>query len=95
MLGRFLEFSVQTSNIIDSLGFYRLLGFHELEIGDVLSHKYAVVSDGELCIGLHDRSLEGPALTFVHQDLAHEARSMSDHGFDFKSNSAFPTSTAI
>ena len=36
MLGRFLEFSVQTSNIIDSLGFYRLLGFHELEIGDVL-----------------------------------------------------------
>jgi len=84
MLGRFLEFSVRTSNIIDSLGFYRLLGFHELEIGDVLSHKYAVVSDGELCIGLHDRSLDSSALTFVHQDLAHEARSMSDHGFNFK-----------
>jgi hypothetical protein len=84
VLGRFLEFSVQTPNIIDSLGFYRLLGFHELEIGDVLAHKYAVVSDGELCIGLHDRSLDAPALTFVHQDLAHEARLMSDHGFDFK-----------
>lgn len=92
MLGRFLEFSVQTTNIIDSLGFYKLLGFHELEIGDVLAHKYAVVSDGELCIGLHDRSTEGSlessregsALTFVRQDLAHEARSMSDHGFDFK-----------
>ena len=88
MLGRFLEFSVQTTNIIDSLGFYKLLGFHELEIGDVLAHKYAVVSDGELCIGLHERSTEGSfedsALTFVRQDLAHEARSMSDHGFDFK-----------
>jgi hypothetical protein len=87
MLGRFLEFSVQTNDIIDSLGFYKLLGFHELEIGDVLPHRYAVISDGELCIGLHDRSAEdspaGPALTFVHQDLAHEARSMSDHGFDF------------
>lgn len=84
MLGRFLEFSIPTSDIIDSLGFYRLLGFHELEIGDVLPHKYAVVSDGELCIGLHDRSLDAHALTFVHQELAHAARSMSDHGFDFE-----------
>ncbi len=64
---------MQTPNIIDSLGFYKLLGFHELEIGDVLTHKYAVVSDGELCIGLHDRSLDVPALTFVHQELAHQA----------------------
>ena len=47
MLGRFLEFSVQTGDIIDSLGFYKLLGFHEIEIGDVLQHKYAVVSDGD------------------------------------------------
>jgi len=84
MLGRFLEFSVPTANIIDSLGFYRSLGFQELEIGDMWPHKYAVVSDGELCIGLHDGKFESPAVTFVHQDLAREARSMSDHGFDFK-----------
>jgi hypothetical protein len=84
MLGRFLEFSVPTANIIDSLGFYRSLGFQELEIGDMWPHKYAVVSDGELCIGLHDGKFESPAVTFAHQDLAREARSMSDHGFDFK-----------
>lgn len=84
MLGRFLEFSVPTANIIDSLGFYRSLGFQELEIGDMWSHKYAVVSDGELCIGLHDGKFDAPAATFVHQDLARHARSMSDHGFDFK-----------
>ena len=84
MLGRFLEFSVQTADIAESLGFYKLLGFHELEVGDVWPHKYAVVSDGELCIGLHDRAVAGPALTFVHQDLARLARSMSDHGFEFE-----------
>lgn len=84
LLGRFLEFSIHTSDIIESLGFYKLLGFQELEIGEVWSHKYAVVSDGELNIGLHDGKFEGPALTFVHQDLARQARSMSDHGFDFR-----------
>lgn len=84
MLGRFLEFGVQTPDIIESLGFYKLLGFHELEVGEMWTHKYAVVSDGELCIGLHDRELDGPALTFVHQEIAKQARSMADHGFDFK-----------
>ena len=83
-IGRFLEFSVRTPNILDSLHFYKSLGFVELEIGDVWSHKYAVVSDGDLNIGLHDGKLERLALTFVHQDLARQARSMSDHGFDFQ-----------
>lgn len=84
MLGRFLEFGIYTPDIIDSLGFYKLLGFHELEAGDMWSHKYAVVSDGELCIGLHDLPVEdGPAVTFAHEDLAREALSMTDHGFDF------------
>jgi hypothetical protein len=84
MLGRFLEFSVPTNNIVDSLSFYKLLGFHELDSGDAWSHNYAVVTDGEICIGLHDRELDGPALTFIHQELAKKALSMSDHGFDFK-----------
>ena len=84
LLGRFLEFSIHTSDIIESLSFYKLLGFQELEIGDVWSHKYAVVSDGELNIGLHEGKFEASALTFVHQDLAQQARSMSDRGFDFQ-----------
>ena len=82
-LGRFLEFSVRTSNVVDSLGFYKTLGFSELETGDVWSHKYAVVSDGVLCIGLHDNDFHAPAITFVQPDLAKHARAMSDHGFDF------------
>jgi hypothetical protein len=83
-LGRYLEFSVRTADILASLGFYKNLGFTELESGDVWTHKYAVVSDGVLCIGLHELELDTPALTFVQQDLAKRARSMTDHGFDFK-----------
>jgi len=82
-IGRFLEFSVRTTDILASLHFYKTLGFVELEIGEVWTHKYAVVSDGELNIGLHDREFDAPALTFVQQDLAKHARSMADHGFEF------------
>lgn len=82
-IGRFLEFSVQTSDVLESLHFYRTLGFVELEIGDVWSHKYAVVGDGEISIGLHDRVFDAPSITFVQQDIAKHARSMADHGFEF------------
>lgn len=82
-IGRFLEFSVYTPAILESLHFYKTLGFAELEIGDMWSHKYAVVGDGELNIGLHDRVFDAPAITFVQQDIAKHARSMTDHGFDF------------
>jgi len=84
MLGRFLEFSVRTQDILESLSFYRALGFTELEIGDVWPHKYAVVTDGDICIGLHDRAIESPTLTFVQQDLAPHARAMADRGFEFR-----------
>jgi len=82
-LGRFLEFSVRSDDIIESLHFYKLLGFNELQCGDTWDHKYAVVSDGVLSIGLHERDFESPALTFVQPELAKRARSMADHGFDF------------
>ncbi len=82
-VGRFLEFSVRTTDILESLHFYKTLGFVELEIGDVWSHKYAVVSDGEISIGLHERDFDAPAVTFVQQGIAKHARSMTDHGFEF------------
>jgi len=82
-IGGFLEFSVRTPEILESLHFYKTLGFVELEIGDIWSHKYAVVSDGELNIGLHDRVFDAPAITFIQHDLARHARSMTDHGFEF------------
>ena len=84
MLGKFLEFSVHTADILDSLSFYKLIGFHELEVRDAWPHKYTVVSDGDISIGLHELAAEqAPALTFVHRKLAREARAMADHGFEF------------
>jgi hypothetical protein len=82
-LGRFLEISVRTTNVPESLNWYKMLGFKELVTGDMWTHKYAVISDGVLCIGLHDREFDSPAITFVQPDLARHARSMADHGFDF------------
>ena len=83
MIGTFLEFGIRTTDILESLSFYKSLGFTELESGDVFAHKYAVVSDGELNIGLHNTEFDSPAVTFVQPDLATHARSMTDHGFDF------------
>lgn len=82
-IGHFLEFAVETPSILESLHFYKTLGFSELECSDVYAHKYAVVSDGELNIGLHNNEFDSPAVTFVQPDLAKHARSMTDHGYDF------------
>ena len=82
-IGRFLEISVRSRNVVESLLWYKTLGFSELETADVHPHKYAVVSDGVLSIGIHDREFESPAVTFVQPDLARHARSMADHGFEF------------
>ncbi len=84
MNSHFLEFSVRTPDILESLGFYKLLGFSELETSDAYDHKYAVVSDGDLCIGLHDRDMAAQQVTLVQPDLARHARSMVDHGYDFR-----------
>lgn len=83
MLGKWLEFSVQTDDVAESLSFYKALGFTEIESSDVWSHRHAVVTDGDICIGLHERVFDSPALTLVQNDLAKHARSMTDHGYDF------------
>ena len=82
-IGQFLELGVRTPDILESLHFYKTLGFTELESGDVFDHKYTVVSDGELSIGLHDTEFDSPSITFVQPDLAKHARAMADHGYDF------------
>lgn len=83
MLGHWLEFSARTDDIVESLGFYKALGFVELETNDTWTSGYAVVTDGDLSIGLHQRSFEAPAVTFVHQDVASYARSLTDTGMTF------------
>ncbi len=69
MLGRLLEISVAAPQPLLALETYRALGFRELGVGDVWSHPYGVMSDGDLCIGLHAYEFDSPALTFVQSNL--------------------------
>jgi hypothetical protein len=68
-LGRFLEISICTPVIRESLEFYESLGFVQAAVGETWSHPYAVVTDGHLFIGLHGREMPSPSLTFVLPEL--------------------------
>ena len=69
MLGRFLEISVSAPDVVQSLEFYRRLGFSEAPVGETWKHPYAVMTDGRIAIGLHGREFASPALAFVRPDL--------------------------
>ena len=84
MIGRFLELSVQTDDILESVEFYERLGFRQLEVGETWSHPYAVLSDGRIHIGLHRYDFESPALTFVLPDLAAKVPHLERQGIHFK-----------
>ena len=68
--GQFLEFSVPTSDIQESLNFYRALGFSEIPVGDIRNYHYGVVTDGRIAIGLHGGGVDEPALSFIKSDVA-------------------------
>jgi catechol 2,3-dioxygenase-like lactoylglutathione lyase family enzyme len=70
MFGRFLEFGIATPDIAASVQFYERLGFSQLITGDAWSHRYGVLSDGRAHLGLHERTMPSPALTFVLPQLA-------------------------
>ncbi|MET0988896.1 MAG: hypothetical protein ABW034_26210 [Steroidobacteraceae bacterium] len=69
MLGRYLEISIPTAQIQDSIAFYEALGFSQALTGETWTHPYAVLTDGRLFIGLHAAGGDGPRLTYVQQDL--------------------------
>jgi catechol 2,3-dioxygenase-like lactoylglutathione lyase family enzyme len=70
MFGRFLEISLHTPAIQESLQFYERLGFVQAQVGETWPYPYAVVTDGRLFLGLHGHPIRSPALTFVHPNLS-------------------------
>jgi len=82
MLGRFLEISVRSSDVPESLAFYESLGFVQASAGDTWNHPYAVITDGRLHLGLHARDFESPALTWVQPDLAAHVQRLRALGVD-------------
>ena len=80
MLGRFLEFSVAAPDIRASLDFYTTLGFSTAEVGEAWAHPYAVITDGRICLGLHQEAIPSPSLTFVKPDLLKNVEAFEQRG---------------
>jgi len=78
MFGRFLEIGLTTSDIAASVQFYERLGFSQLMTADSWSHRYGVLSDGRLHLGLHEHDRPTPSVTFVLPDLLHSLRPLRD-----------------
>lgn len=84
MLGRFLEISIHTPEIRESLAFYESLGLVQAVTSDVWPHHYAVVTDGSVALGLHEYEFPSPSLTWVLPGLARHLTSLSDAGLEFE-----------
>jgi catechol 2,3-dioxygenase-like lactoylglutathione lyase family enzyme len=84
VLGRFLEFSLAAPDIQASLDFYAGLGFSSAEVGDAWPHPYAVVTDGRICLGLHQEPIPAPSLTFVKPDLLKHLDALERKGIEFE-----------
>jgi catechol 2,3-dioxygenase-like lactoylglutathione lyase family enzyme len=89
VLGRFLELSIATPDIRASLGFYATLGFSSAEVGETWTHPYAVLTDGRLCVGLHQFEPAGDlefesSLTFVKPDLFKHLETLEQSGARFE-----------
>jgi catechol 2,3-dioxygenase-like lactoylglutathione lyase family enzyme len=84
VLGRFLEFSLATPDIQASLDFYTKLGFSQAEVGEAWLHPYAVVTDGRICLGLHQEAIPAPSMTFVRPDLLKHLETLEGLGLEFE-----------
>ncbi len=84
VLGNFLELSVHTPDIKQSVEFYETLGFRHASVGEIWTHLYAVLTDGRLFIGLHQYEFASPSLTYVRPDLATHVRLLDERGVQFE-----------
>ncbi|MGH8397604.1 MAG: VOC family protein [Gammaproteobacteria bacterium] len=84
MLGDFLEISIATPDILASIDFYTRLGFKQASANDVWTHPYAVLTDGRVCLGLHQDTLPSPALAFVQPDLRRQLPEFEALGVQFE-----------
>ncbi len=83
--GRFLEISLATTDIAAAVQFYELIGFHQVPVNDIWTHRYAVLTDGRLWLGLHETALPSPLLTFVQPELKRRLTQLQAAGMQFES----------
>ena len=83
MPGSFLELSVWSRDVAQSVAFWEPLGFVQAAVGDTWKHRYAVLSDGRLVLGLHEYEFDSPSLTWVRPELAAALPGMRALGIEF------------
>lgn len=82
MFGRFLELAIATADIAASVQFYERLGFAQVPTNDAWSHRYGVLTDGRIHIGLHEREMPSPSLCFVLPELVQARARLSAAQFE-------------
>jgi catechol 2,3-dioxygenase-like lactoylglutathione lyase family enzyme len=86
LFGRFLEIALPTEDIAASVQFYEQLGFRQLLTGDAWPHRYGVLSDGRIHLGLHeaaaDLSLTSIAPSFVLPGVARSLGALRAAGIE-------------
>jgi catechol 2,3-dioxygenase-like lactoylglutathione lyase family enzyme len=82
MFGRFLELAIATTDIAASVQFYERLGFAQVPTNDAWSHRYGVLTDGRIHIGLHERDMPSPSICFVLPELVQARARLTAAGFD-------------
>lgn len=84
MLETFLEIGIETDDIAGAFHEFRSLGFSFVNTGDIREHGYAVVSDGNVCIALHESELAGPWISFVRPELESYVRALRRNGIELE-----------
>ena len=82
---RFLEISLPSADVHASLEWYCALGFAELSTTDIRRWHYGVVTDGNICLGLHAEGIDQCGLCFVRPELAAYVLAAQDLGTEFES----------
>jgi len=82
LAGTFHEISVTAADVRASVEFYERLGLTQATTTDTFTHPYGVVSDGRLCLGVHDRAGPATVLTFVHPGIAHHVGAFAAAGIE-------------
>jgi len=80
--GTFHEVSVAADDVRTSVEFYERFGFTQASTTDTFTHPYGVLSDGRLCVGVHQRGGPSPVLTFVRPGIARHVGAFADAGIE-------------
>ena len=80
-LGRFHELTLQTPDIRGSVEFYERLGFRQALTGDAWPHRYGVLTDGRIALGLHESPAREASVTWVRPEVASLGATLERDGY--------------